>query len=301
MKNTQKRLNSGDMVFDIINHSLLFITLILAVIPLWFVIVASLSDPNAVNRGDVMFWFKDFNIVGYEKVFKEDAIWMGYFNTIIYSVFGMGVTLFLTMPFSYALSHKDFAFTRLLTILLLITWYFHGGLIPTFLLVKSLGLYDSRAVIIILGSLTVWNVVISRTYFKNTIPDELWEACLIEGGGHVQYFGRIVLPLSKVIIVVIMLFSMVAQWNDFFKSLIYLSSPEKSSLQLVLRQILISAQNSGSLLESLEDSEAAMEKERLAQVIKYCVIILGALPLLIVYPFFQKYFIQGVMIGSVKG
>ena len=184
-------------------------------------------------------------------------------------------------------------------IALLITWYFHGGLIPTFIIIKSLGLYGTRAIIIILGSLGVWNVVITRTFFRSTIPEELWEASLMDGCNHLNYFVRVVLPLSKAIIVVLTLFTAVAQWNDFFKGLIYLSDEKKYPLQLILRSILI--QSTIEAVDSLEDMEAMDEKERLAGVIRYCVVIIAAAPLLIIYPFFQKHFIQGVMIGSVKG
>lgn len=294
-----RTIRSGDVVFDTVNHTILIIVLLVVLFPLWFLVIASFSNPDAINRGEVILWVKDFDLIGYEKVFKDGAIWMGYLNTIIYAFFGVWMALFLTLPFAYAISRPEFFLRRFLTIAMLITWYFHGGLIPTFLVVKKLGLYDTRLIIIILGSFGVWNVVIARTFFRNTIPGELWEASRIDGCNHLQYFTRVVIPLSKAVIVVLMLFSAVAQWNDFFKGLMYLSDAKKRPLQLVLRSILI--QSSMESVESLEDMEAMDEKQRLAGVIRYCVVIIGAMPLLIVYPFFQRYFIQGVMIGSVKG
>lgn len=293
------RARAGDLPFELVNHSVLVVAMFAVVLPLWFLIVASFSDPNAINRGEVVLWFKGFDFVGYRKVFGDSSIWTGYFNTIIYALFGVGVALFITLPLSYALSRREFFLRRFLTIALLITWYFHGGLIPTFIIIKSLGLYGTRAIIIILGSLGVWNVVITRTFFRSTIPEELWEASLMDGCNHLNYFVRVVLPLSKAIIVVLTLFTAVAQWNDFFKGLIYLSDEKKYPLQLILRSILI--QSTIEAVDSLEDMEAMDEKERLAGVIRYCVVIIAAAPLLIIYPFFQKHFIQGVMIGSVKG
>lgn len=294
------QVRSGDFVFNLVNYSALSIVLVVVLFPLWFLIMASFSDPDAINRGEVIFWYKDFDLVGYIRVFKNQVIWTGYANTIIYASFGVVVSLFLTLPFAYALSRPEFAFRRFFMIAMLITWYFHGGLIPTFLIIKGLGLYNTRAIIIILGSFGVWNAVIARTFFRNTIPNDLWEASLIDGSNHFQYFFRIVIPLSKAIVVVLILFTAVAQWNDFFKGLMFLKEESKYPLQLVLRGILIQSTTESGMMD-LDDIQAMNDKERLAGIIRYCVVLIGALPLLIVYPFFQKYFMQGVMIGSVKG
>jgi ABC-type glycerol-3-phosphate transport system permease component len=289
-----------DKAFQIANYSILALILVTVLFPLWFVIIASFSNPDAINRGEVIFWIEDFDLIGYDRVFRNQAIWIGYGNTVIYAALGVVVALALTLPFAYALSRREFAFRRFFVIMMLITWYFHGGLIPTFLIIRALGLYNTRAIIIILGSFSVWNTIIARTFFRNTIPDDLWEASLIDGCNHFQYFGRVVVPLSKAIIVVLVLFSAVAQWNDFFKGLMFLTEENKYPLQLVLRGILIQSTTESGMMD-LGDIQAMNDKERLAGVIRYCVVIIGALPLLIVYPFFQKYFMQGVMIGSVKG
>jgi putative aldouronate transport system permease protein len=300
MKLSKNTVRSGDHVFDFINQFLLIVILVITMFPLWFLIMASLSDPDAINRGEVIFWFKDFDLIGYERVFANTSIWTGYGNTIIYAFFGVCFSLFLTLPFAYALSRREFKYNRLFVILMMITWYFQGGLIPTFLIIKALGLYNTRFVIIILGSFSVWNVIIARTFFRHTIPQDLWEASLIDGCNHFQYFFLIVIPISKAIIVVLTLFTAVAQWNDFFKGLMFLKEEAKYPLQLVLRGILIQSTTDSGMMD-LDDIAAMVDRERLVGVIKYCVVIIGALPLLIIYPFFQKYFIQGVMIGSVKG
>lgn len=294
------RVRSGDTLFSAVNYSILGLLLLTVLFPLWFVVVASFSNPDAINRGEVLLWFVDFDLVGYEKALGDSMIWTGYANTVIYAAGGVVAALVLCLPFAYALSRKEFPFARLFTVLMLITWYFHGGLIPTFLVVRSLGLYNTRLIIIILGSFGTWNVIIARTFFRTSIPDDLWEASLLDGCNHFQYFGRVVLPLSKAIIVVVSLFAAVAQWNDFFKGLVFIRDSGKFPLQLVLRAILVQS-TSQSGMQSIDDMEALAERERLAGVIKYTVVIVGALPLLIVYPFLQKYFMQGVMIGSVKG
>lgn len=294
-------IKSGDKIFDSVNN--LFMALVLAVtlFPLWFVIIASFSDPDAINRGEVIIWIKDFDMIGYEKTFQEKSIWIGYLNTIIYTIGAVAVTLVVSLPFAYALSRRDFRIRKFLTGMMLITWYFHGGLIPMFLLVKSLGLYNTRLVMMLLGAFGVWNIVIARTFFRNTIPEELWEASLMDGCNHFHYFFKVVLPLSKAIIVVLILFRGVAEWNEFFKGLVYIQDEYKRPLQLILRSILLQSTATEGVVESLDDIASQNEKERLAGIIRYCVVILGAAPLLIIYPFLQKYFMQGVMIGSVKG
>ncbi len=289
----------ADRVFVTLNSILMVIVLVVTLFPLWFVVVASLSHPDAVNRGEVVLWIRDLDLLGYDRAFRDNSIWRGYMNTVIYTVAGAALALTITLPFAYAIGRREFFLRKTLTIMLIITWYFHGGLIPTFLVINRLRLIDTRAIIIILGSLTVWNTIISRTFFRSTIPEEFWDSARMDGCTHASYFVKIVMPLSQAITVVILLFSGVAQWNDFFKSLMFLNDESRYPLQMILRRILI--QTTTSDVMSLDDLEAVAERERLAGVIKYVVIIIGAAPLLIVYPFLQKYFLQGIMIGSVKG
>jgi putative aldouronate transport system permease protein len=289
----------ADRAFVIFNTLFMSAVLVATIFPLWFVVIASFSNPDAVNRGEVVFWIRDFDLIGYDRVFRDNTIWTGYFNTIIYTAFGAVLSLAITLPFAYAIGRTEYFLRKPLTVMMIITWYFHGGLIPTFLVVNRLGLIDTRAIIIVLGSFAVWNTVIARTFFRNTIPEEFWDSARIDGCSHGAYFFHIVIPLSRAIIVVILLFSGVAQWNDFFKALMFLNDQGLYPLQMVLRRILI--QTTTSNVMSLDDLEAIAEKERLAGIIKYTVIIIGAAPLLILYPFLQKYFLQGMMIGSVKG
>lgn len=289
----------ADRAFVIFNTLFMSAVLVATIFPLWFVVIASFSNPDAVNRGEVVFWIRDFDLVGYDRVFRDNTIWTGYFNTIVYTAFGAVLSLAITLPFAYAIGRTEYFLRKPLTVMMIITWYFHGGLIPTFLVVNRLGLIDTRTIIIVLGSFTVWNTVIARTFFRNTIPEEFWDSARIDGCSHGAYFFHIVLPLSRAIVVVILLFSGVAQWNDFFKAMMFLNDQGLYPLQMVLRRILI--QTTTSNVMSLDDLEAIAEKERLAGIIKYTVIIIGAAPLLILYPFLQKYFLQGMMIGSVKG
>jgi putative aldouronate transport system permease protein len=297
--NSTIRDTGADRVFVVVNNIFMLVVLVVTIFPLWFVIIASFSNPDAVNRGEVVFWIKDLDLIGYERVFRDSTIWWGYYNTVIYTIAGAALSLGITLPFAYAIGRREYFLRKPLTIMMIITWYFHGGLIPTFLVVNRLGLIDTRAIIIILGSFTVWNTVISRTFFRNTIPEEFWDSSRIDGCSHAGYFFRIVIPLSQAIIVVILLFAGVAQWNDFFKALMFLNDQGLYPLQMVLRRILVQATTADVM--SLDDLEAIAEKERLAGIIKYTVIIIGAAPLLILYPFLQKYFLQGMMIGSVKG
>jgi putative aldouronate transport system permease protein len=298
-KSQSRSLGMGDDVFfNIANTVLLSAVLLLILFPLWFIVVASISDPNAVFRGEVFLYPKGFTLMGYDRIVKDSTIWTGYLNSLLYAVGGAGFSLALILPFAYAISRKAFVLRKTLITYLLITMYFHGGLIPTFLLVRSLGLYNTRLVIIVLGSVGVWNVLIARTFFSNSIPDDMWEAALIDGCSHYRYFFTVVLPLSKAIVAVLALYVVVAQWNDFFRSLIYLKDPAKYSLQLILRNILIQSTAQAAMMDDLD---SVVEKEKIAALVKYGVIIVASIPLLVLYPFVQKYFTQGIMIGAVKG
>lgn len=288
----------ADKFFDTVNSGLMGLLLFMVLYPLWFVVISSLSDPDAVNGGRVVFWIVSFTLEGYQRIFGDPTIWTGYYNSLLYALGGMAAVLFLVLPFAYAISVKSFVLRGALTTMMLITWYFHGGLIPTYLVVKGLGLIDTRWAVILVGAFGVWNVVIARTFFANTIPKDLWEASVLDGSDHFTYFFRVVLPLSKAIIAVIALFALVSYWNDFFKSLVYINDASKFSLQLILRAILIQAQ---SIDMNQQDVRTIIEQERTAGLIKYGVIIVASLPMLIAYPFIQKYFVTGVMVGSVKG
>ncbi len=285
-----------DMVFDILNHFILVIVALCVIYPLYFVVIASFSDPVAINNGEVVFWIKGFNIDGYEKIFENTKIWRSYLNTIIYTGLGTMLQLALTMMLAYPLSRKDFFLRKPILFLAMFTMYFQGGLIPTFLWMSKLHLYNTRLVIILLPAINVFNLIIAMNFIKNNIPEELYEAASLDGLGHIGYFSKIILPLSQTIEVVLILYYGVAHWNEFMNGLIYLRDEALYPLQLTLRGILL--QNQAS---SLGDVDSMVEQQKAAELIKYGLIIVSTLPVMVIYPFMQKYFAKGVMIGSVKG
>lgn len=291
--------------FDIFIYvALAVITLILAY-PIYFVVIASFSEPYEVVNGNVFFWLKGFSLESYKNIFENSKIWTGYANTIKYTFFGTCLNLFLTIPAAYALS-KPWLWKRgLLTTFFIIPMYFSGGLLPTYLQVRDMGLLNKSYTLIILSGISIYNLVVARTYFQTSIPDSLYEAAEIDGCGQFGQFFRIALPLSKPIVAVITLYYAVSRWNDYYNSLVYVSSSKYHSLQMVLRNILLESQNAinntdlGSL--TTEQMMSAAQKTYLAESMKYAVIFVASLPMLILYPFIQKYFVKGVMIGAVKG
>lgn len=288
----------GDIIFDTINYIILGIAAILVLYPLYFVVIASISDPSAVNAGKVILWPIGISGDGYARIFKDSSIWTGYANTIFYTVVGTTISVIATMMIAYSLSRKNFSGRKVIMTLLIITMYFNGGLIPTYLLVKNLGLLNTRGVMIILGVVNVFNIIIAKTFIQSSIPEELYEAAEIDGCSHFIFFTKIVLPLSKALIAVLTLYYGIAQWNEFMKALIYLNDEKLYPLQLILRSILV--QNEASA-QMTGDIESQLEQQKIAELIKYGVIIVSSLPVLVIYPFLQKYFVKGVMIGSVKG
>ena len=291
-----KRVSRGDRITDIVSYILLSIVLLLCLYPVYFVIVASFSHPTAVNSGRMLLWPEGFNLDGYEYVFNDQRIWRGYGNTIIYVVFGTLLGLFACLTGGYALSRKDLPGRKIIMGLYVFTMYFSGGLIPGYLVVKSLGLLNTRAILVILGSVSVYNIILIRTFFQSNLPEELRESAFIDGCGNLRFFVQFALPLSKAIIAVIALYLAVGYWNSYFNALIYATDSHKHPLQLVLRQMLLT--DTGS---EVGDPEGAAELGRIMQVIKYAIIVVSTLPVMCVYPFLQKYFVQGVMIGSLKG
>ena len=287
-----------DYAFDIINYAILGIVLVAVLYPLYFIFIASFSDPDLVNAGEVWLFPRSFTIEGYERLVQEDKIWTGYRNSIIYLIVGTSINLAMTLPAAYALSRKDLLGRKFFMMAITFTMFFIGGLIPRYLIIKDLGILDSIWAMVIPNAVLVWNLIVTRTFFQVTIPEELLDASRIDGCSNMQFFFRVVLPLSKAIIAVIALFYGVGHWNAFFQALIYLRSEELYPLQLVLREILIEAQIAA---EMLEESESASDLITIAETIKYGVIIVASLPLLMIYPFVQRFFVQGVMIGAIKG
>ena len=240
----------------------------------------------------------DITVEGYKRIFQDVRIWTGYKNTFLYTIVGTFINITLTMMIAYPLSRKDFSGRRFLMIFLLITMYFNGGLIPTYLVVKNLHLNDNWWVMVILGAVSVYNVIIARTFLQNTIPEELYEAASIDGCSHFLFFIKMVLPLSKAIIAVLTLYYGIGHWNEFMRALIYLRDEKLYPLQIILRSILVQNMSQDPMMGDVED---AVEMARIGELIKYGVIIVASVPVLLLYPLLQKYFVQGVMIGSVKG
>lgn len=298
MKGKFRKQSKGDIVFDVVNYILLGLIVFAILYPLYFIVIASFSDPDAINTGRVVFWPVGFNTMGYEKIFADAKIWNAYGNTIFYTVVGTLINIVLTMMFAYPLSRKDFCCRKFLTFFMMFTMYFSGGLIPTYIWMQQLGLYDTPWVMVLLPALNVFNVIIARTNIQNNIPEELYEAASIDGCSHFKYFWSVVFPLSKTIIAVLVLYYGVAHWNEFMNGLIYLRDEGLYPLQLVLRGILVQNQASADMMV---DIESMMAQQKAAELIKYGLVIVSALPVLIIYPFMQKFFAKGVMVGSVKG
>jgi putative aldouronate transport system permease protein len=292
------RKSKEDKVFDIINFFLVAIILLLVVYPLYFIVIASISDPNMIYEGKVWLLPKELTLEGYQRIFGDSKIWLGYKNSIIYTVVGTIVNVSFTLMAAYALSRKDLYGRNVIMFLFLMTMFFSGGLIPTYLVVKNLGLLNTMWALILPKAVAVWNVIVAKTFFESSIPNELLEAARIDGCSDVKFFWKIVLPLSKPIVAVMVLFYAVGHWNSYFDALIYLNNENLYPLQLIFRNILIQNQASTMMISDL-DSLAA--KQRVSELIKYGVIIVASIPLLIVYPFVQKYFVKGVMIGGIKG
>lgn len=294
-----RKSTMGDKMFDAAVIVLgLFVFLIVAY-PLYFVIIASVSDSTLVATGKVTLFPKGFSLFGYNEIMGDSRVWTGYKNTILYTTLGTLVNLVFTLPAAYVLSRKEFRARRVLMLLFVITMFFSGGLIPTYLLMKGLHMTNTMWVFIFPFCVNVYNLIITRTFFESSIPKELYEAAAIDGCSHFGFFMKVALPLSKAVISVIGLYYLVAHWNDFFTALIYVRSNTLQPLQIVLRDILLSNQVFSGGAGS--GGAAGGYAQKYADQIKYGVIIVSTLPILFVYPFIQKYFEQGVMIGSVKG
>lgn len=294
-----KKVSLSDKGFDVLNKIFLTFIVILIVYPLVFVISASISDPLAVSSGEMWLWPVDITFEGYRKILQNDSIWLGYRNTILYTAVGTLLHLFVLLPCAYALSRKELMGSKYILWFVLFTMMFSGGLIPTYLVIKNLGMLDTIWAIVIPGVVGAWSILVARTFFQSSIPDQLVEAAKIDGASDFYMFIKIVLPLSLPIIAVMALFHAVGLWNQYFNALIYLSDRDKYPLQLILREILVV--NQAQLGEgSGEQTESLIQQVRTGGLIKYAVIIISSLPLLIVYPFLQRFFVQGVLIGSIK-
>jgi len=300
----KKKLSFSNRVFHIFNTIFWIVVMFIVLYPLYLVVIASVSDPDAIVRGEVIWHPVDFSLVGYKAVFGYAEMLSSYLNSFIYTITGVIISIAVTLSAAYTLSRPKFEGKALLNFIFVFTMFFSGGLIPTFLVMRDIGLYNTRLIMILMGGVSVWNLMVARTYIQTSIPQELYEASMLDGASHFDYFFRIVVPLCKTIIAVLAVYYGVSKWNDYFTGLVYLRDRSLLPLQTVLREILATLQvdKSGDYMLSIADNAASMnEAMRIANVAKYCIIVVATGPVVILYGFMQKYFEKGVMIGSLKG
>lgn len=294
-----KQQTKSDKLFDVLNYIGLGIVLLIILYPLYFIVIASFSSPDAVTRGEVWFFPVGFNLEGYKRIFEYSDIWTGYANSIKYTIVGTAINLIVTIPAAFAFSRKELVGKGFFMGLFTFTMFFGGGLIPTYLLMQSLNLTNTMWALVLPGAVSVYNLIVARSFFDQNVPEELFEASRVDGCSYVQYFFRVVLPISKPILAVMFLIYAVGHWNSYFNALIYLTDRSLYPLQVILREVLVQQQSvtagSAATLESVE------QQRQLAEMIKYGVIIVSSIPVLCIYPFVQKHFVKGMMIGAVKG
>ena len=288
----------ADRLFSVVNTCLLIFALLIVALPILYVIAQSLSTPQEVIAGRVLFWPRRITLIAYKEIFRSKMLLSGYKNSIIYTFTGTVLNVVMTVMCAYPLSRKDFVGRKQIMWLFVFTMIFSAPLIPSFINVRNLKMLNTIWAIIIPGAISAYNMVIARTFFMSNIPDEMIEAADLDGASDMQILIKLVLPLSKAVIAVLVLFYAVGHWNSYFDAFIYLNSEDKLPLQVILRNILANAK----MIEEMADATVE-QSERLAlvEVLKYAVIVFGSLPVLILYPFVQKYFVKGIMIGSVKG
>ena len=297
MKKKFSRYSVQDKALLLTGYILLGLFVVAIIIPMIYIVVASFMDPITLQNKGITFDFDKWTLTAYERVFSNAQIWIGFKNAVIYSVTFTVVSVFITLLAAYPMSRTDFRGRGFFNVIFVITMFFGGGLIPTYLLIKNLGMIDTIWAIIIPGAFSVWNMIIARTYYQG-IPTELREAADVDGANEMTFFFTILLPVCMPIIAVLCLWSFVGMWNSYFDALIYLDSASKKPLQVVLRSILIQNKPESGMISDMQSTAA---RAQLAELLKYATIIVSSLPLLVMYPFFQKYFDAGIMVGSVKG
>lgn len=300
----KKSKTQGDLHFDMFIMILLGLLTLVFFYPMYLCLISAISSPEEVFAGRVLLWPKGFNYEGFRRVLANDSLWRGYVNTLFYTVVGTCINLALTMTGAFVLSRGTFALRGVLNWMVLFTMFFSGGMIPTYLLVKDLKLLNTVWSLVLPGAISTWNLIITRTFLATSIPDELQDAAQIDGCNNVRFFVSVVLPNASTIIAVIGLFYAVGHWLSYWNAMLYITKPEMYPLQLVLRDILLKAEvalQSAQSGQNMENATAVVELLRISESVKYIVVIAGTLPLLIVFPFVEKYFVKGVMIGSIKG
>ncbi len=291
-------LSAKDKIFYILSGTILTLFFLLVLYPCVFVLSASFSSGTAVQSGKVFLLPVEFNLSGYEAVFKNSSIWLGFFNSVFYTVAGTAINIFITLIAAYALSRNDLVGRNGIMLFFTFTMFFNGGIITNYLLMGNLGLLNTRMSLLLPGALSVYNLIVAKTFIQNNVPEELLEASQIDGCSDFRYFISVVLPLSKAVVAVLVLFYGVAHWNTYFNAMIYLNDRSLFPLTIFLKEILIA----GDIDPSTVQDPALQEKiAQMAGVIKYALIVVSMIPVLIIYPFIQKYFVKGVTIGAVKG
>lgn len=295
---TKVKTPLDDKIYYVVTNIVLGLIMLIVLMPLINVIANSFSSPSAVVAGRVKFWPVEFSVRGYEAVFEYDSVLIGYRNSFIYMIVGTVINLVMTMLAAYPLANPKLPYRNAFMMMFTFTMFFGGGMIPNYLLLRDLRMLNTIWAMVIPGAISVYNMIIVRTFIQSNIPLELSEAAELDGCNEFLYLTKIVLPLSKAVIAVIALYYAVAHWNSYFNAFLYLNDPDKKPLQLVLREILV--------LNSINQEQLLMAEENQAQIgmaelLKYSVIIVASLPVIIMYPFVQRYFVKGVMIGSVKG
>ena len=304
MENTHRKLKRarGDVIYDTVIFIILTFIFLIVAYPLYFVIISSISDPIEVSAGKVTLAPVGFTLDGYREVFKTKTVMRGFLNSLIITIMGTSINLLVTIPTSYALSRPDFTLKRPITLFYILTMFVSGGMMPTYIIVRSTGILNTWWSLILPGCLGVYNMIVGRTFFKTNIPMELMEAAKLDGCGNTKFFIYVVLPLSGAITAILCLYYGVGHWNSYFSALIYIQKRELWPLQLELRNILV--MNTSVATKQVMTEAELLEKKRLdalKEMMKYSLIIISSIPVLIIYPFVQKHFVKGVMIGSVKG
>lgn len=292
-----KSNNLPDKIFGLAVLILSILIFVIIIYPLWFVVIASISNSNLVNQGLVTILPKDIRFYGFQQIWADSRIWKGYLNTIIYVVVGTALNMAVTMPAAYALSRRNFGARNKVMLYFVFTMYFSGGLVPLYMTISSLHLISTKTILIILVAVNTYNLIIARTFIANSIPEDLYEAAVLDGCSHFNYFWKVVLPLSKAVISVLILYYAVFHWNDYFNALMFNSNGDNAPLQIILREILLLNQAFASGNGGVQGGYGQSSADQ----VKYAVIIVSTVPILCVYPFVQKYFEKGVMIGAVKG
>lgn len=295
------RNSKEDTIFEVFTRILLILACIIVLYPLYFIFIASISNPDYVIAGKLSLYPIDITFSGYQRIFKFRNLMNGYKNSFFYAIVGGFMSATFTLFAAYPLSKRDFSGRKVFTVFLLITMFFQGGMIPLYIVVNKLGLRNTPYVLLIVNGIQVWNLLVTSSYFKSSHIDSLNEAAEIDGCSHFGYFFKILLPISKPITVTMLLFYAVWQWNDFFRAMIYLDKADYQPLQIVLKDLLATSQVSSTVYDMMEDQEALTEMLRAAEQMKYGVIVMATLPMMIIYLVMQKYFVQGITMGSVKG